>query len=180
MRHNPDILSMPLGKLGEQLSPEALTLSSGCLVKVQKRLLCFTPWRGPSIRDTFGNKAVLDFHGKPLFAELVILRLLQEAGWKGVWVDSYRRAFRRSLPPSRCALPPGAQNLFDKIVRANGGRSGGCWDIFAWKGRLYLFVESKRRRRDSIRATQINWYESARKVGVRANSFLILEWEVKE
>lgn len=170
---------MPLEKLGQHLSREKLALSSGHIARVRKTLLRFAPWRGPSIRDTYGNKAVLDFHGKPLFAELVILRLLQRAGWEGVWVDTYRRTFRQSLPPSRCDLPPDAQNFFERIVRANDGRRGGCWDIFAWKGRRYLFVESKRRHRDSIRATQINWYESARKVGVTANSFLILEWEVE-
>ena len=54
----------------------------------------FEAWRGPAIADTYGNKPVLDWHGEPLFAELVVLRQWQARGWDGVWVDSFRRQFR--------------------------------------------------------------------------------------
>jgi hypothetical protein len=47
----------------------------------------FEAWRGPAIAHTYGNKPVLDWHGEPLFAELVVLRQWQARGWDGAWVD---------------------------------------------------------------------------------------------
>ena len=43
----------------------------------------FRAWTGEPITDTYNGKAVLELAGKPLFAELVILRLLEREGWQG-------------------------------------------------------------------------------------------------
>ena len=81
------------------ISPATVRLPSGSSVDVLRCRYPFRPWKGKPIRDTYGGKAVLEFDGKPVFAELAILGTIQKAGWDGVWVDTYRRKFRRSLPP---------------------------------------------------------------------------------
>jgi hypothetical protein len=121
----------------------------------------------------------LEFNGKPVFAELAILGTLQKAGWDGVWIDTYRRKFRRTLPPDSCELPQHAQELYDRIREAHGGKGSGCFDVFAWKEPDYLFVESKRQSRDSIRKTQKAWVEAALCSGVPLDSLLICQWELE-
>lgn len=79
-----------------------LQLPSGRYVSVPACFHSFKLWEGPPIPDTYGGKAVLDCKGEPLFAELVVLRLIQEEGWEGVWIDTYRRKFRHS--PCRLIL----------------------------------------------------------------------------
>jgi hypothetical protein len=81
------------------IAPTTLKLPSGDSVSVPRCHCLFRLWQGKPIQDTYGGKAILEFDGEPVFAELAILGTLQRAGWDGVWVDTYRRKFRRSLPP---------------------------------------------------------------------------------
>jgi hypothetical protein len=143
------------------IPPFTLSLPSGDSVCVPRCRGTFSPWQGKPIRDTYGGKAVLEFDRKPVFAELAILGTLQNAGWDGAWVDTYWRTFRRSMPPHSCDLPSHAQRLDERICRANSGKTSGCFDIFAWRKRAYLFVESKRKSQDSIQVTQKAWIEAA-------------------
>ena len=62
-------------------------LPSGKRVEIPLIQPSFRRWAGPPIEDDYGGKPVLEHNGKPAFAELVILRLLEEEGWEGVWVD---------------------------------------------------------------------------------------------
>ena len=48
----------------------------------------FERWTLPVSFD-FGNKPVLNYQGRSIFAELLVLRLLETHGWEGVWVSSY-------------------------------------------------------------------------------------------
>ena len=161
------------------VSPSELRLPSGNSVSVPTCRYRLKLWRGKPIADTYGRKPVLDFHGKAVFAEIAIVRILQMAGWDGVWVDTYSRGkFRQSMPPHECALPSHAQDLYDRICLANGKRIGGCFDVFAWKGPKYLFVESKWH--DSIGKKQIEWFEVALNSGVPLRSFLIFQWSIDE
>jgi len=153
-----------------------LTLPSGKFVAIPRCTYPFARWRGTPILDTYGGKAVLDSGGKPVFAELAILEVLRKAGWDGVWVDTYRKKFRRSMPPECCKLPSHAEKLYERICRANGGKPSGCFDVFAWMDGSYLFVESKRKSKDSIRNTQKAWIEAALTSGIPLDSLLICEW----
>ena len=99
-----------------KVSPVELTLPSGESVAIPRCGYMFSPWRGTPILDTYGGKAVLDWNGNPVFAELAILGVLERAGWDGVWVDTYRRKFRRSMPPECCKLPSHA--LFQLALTA--------------------------------------------------------------
>jgi hypothetical protein len=159
---------------------QRFTLPSGKTVDVAKLSLQFRSWAGSPLRDTYGNKAIIDVEGEPLFAELAILRMLERQGWQGVWVDTYRRKFRRSMPPCVDELPYSAKVLFDSIVSNNAGRQSGCWDVFAWKDAAFLFAESKRKGRDRIRASQTLWLEAAIAAGLPLSSFCMVEWELKE
>lgn len=154
-----------------------LKLLSGKSVQVPKCNHLLFRWTGKPIVDTYGGKEVLNFNGEPVFAELAIRGALDEGGWDGVWVDTYRKAFRRAMPPSSCGLPPQAQELYERICLANGGKKRGWFDIFAWKGQDYLFVECKRRSKDSINDNQIGWIEAALNSGVPLDSLLICEWD---
>ena len=165
--------------LGYSTSPLELLLPSGRVVSIAACFRCFKLWRGTPIRDTYGGKAVLDYNGEPLFAELAILRLIQDNGWQGAWIDTYRKRFRQSLPPHFCDLPPHAQDFLDKANQGRKWRSG-CSDVLAWSDGRYLFVEAKRRGQDAIRDTQREWLESALNSGLPLESFLIFEWGISD
>ncbi len=152
--------------------------SRALLDAIPKQSVCFRLWKGSPIADTYGNKAILDCDGEPVFAELAILRSLQKEGFDGVWVDGFRKCFRRSRSED-CILPPHASEFFDSIVRANDGKRAGCWDMFAWKDGEYLFVEPKRRDRDRMRDTQVKWLQAALRAGVALSSFRICEWDIE-
>jgi hypothetical protein len=161
------------------IAPATLKLPSGDSVNVPRCRCIFRAWEGKPIPDTYGGKAVLVFDGKPVFAELAILGTLQRAEWDGVWVDTYRRKFRRSLPPDSCDLPSHARELYDRICHANGGKTSGCFDVFAWHKEKYLFMESKRQSEDSIQATQKAWIGAALRSHVSLDSLLICEWDLE-
>jgi hypothetical protein len=139
----------------------------------------FKSWSGQPISDSYGGKAVINCNGEPLFAELAILRLIQANGWDGVWIDTYRRKFRQSLPPHSCELPEHAQAVLDKASAGRKWRSG-CFDVFGWKDGQYLFAEAKRKGKDAIRETQLNWLESALDSGLPLESFIIFEWDIPD
>lgn len=154
-------------------------MPSGQRLAVPKCNLVFNIWRGPEIKDTYNHKAVVDFEGAPLFAELAILRILQQGGWSGVWSDSYRNKYRVDLPEKMdpVLLPPAQQKLIDSIKKRTGKR-GGCWDVFAWRGSSVRFIESKRSKKDELRANQFLWLEAALGMGIPAESFLLAEWNL--
>lgn len=160
-------------------SQETLTLPSGNTVYIPKSITTFKAWDSNPIEDTYGGKALLDFKGAPLFAELVILWMLEEDGWSGVWVDNYRKKFRTGMPGTEVSvsLPPDQQAILDKIKKTNDSMSG-CWDVFAWRGNEILFAESKLSGKDRIRPTQIRWLRSALKAGFTEKNFLLVEWNL--
>jgi len=61
----------------------------------------------------------LDYNGNPVFAEILILRILQEAGWNGVWVDTFRGKFLNSYYPKReeVEIPEDRLQLLNKIEK---------------------------------------------------------------
>src|SRR6266436_4042781 len=85
--------------LPAQLRPidsEVIRLSDR-VVSIGKAMPTFALWTGPPVAS-YGGKALLEGAGSPTFAELLILDLLRQHGWDGVWVDSFRRKFWCGLP----------------------------------------------------------------------------------
>src|SRR6266542_3343811 len=61
--------------LAQTTEPMSLELASGP-VPVRRCAFRFRKWTGHSVEDDFGGKDLLEFEGRPLFAELIILQLL--------------------------------------------------------------------------------------------------------
>jgi hypothetical protein len=148
-------------------------------VAVPKATPSFTAWAGSPPADTYNGKQVLDYEGRPAFAELAILWALNDAGWEGVWIDNYSGVYRTSYwgSPSVEELPAAASALLGRIREAAGSRFG-AWDVFCWRGPKFLCAESKRVGRDSIRATQVRWLQAALDVGMSVEAFLVVEWSI--
>lgn len=114
-----------------------------------------------------------------VFAELAILRSFKQAGWDGRWIDSYHQRYLTEYWPTPVSepLPIQRQSILDTI-RAKAGGTGGCFDVFCWRGEELIFAESKWR--DKIRKTQTLWLEAALDIGIREESFLIVQWRFEE
>lgn len=139
---------------------------------------------GPPPNFTFGRKPVLTHGGQPVFAELLILRLLEKYGWTGVWVSSYGGIkFIREMPKDypliqvSPQLPETQISLIHKI-QGRSDQRGGCFDVFAWQDENVIFCEAKRSKEDRIRPSQRRWIEAAITVGIPLHSLLVVEWSV--
>ena len=154
-------------------------LPSGQPVEISTMLRSEKPWPGsrPEFPCKVPNKQPLQFGGRPMWAEFILLRLLESDGWAGVWVKNWGgRAFWRN-PGEPVELPKTAADVFQRIEQRVAGRGGGCWDIFAWCGADVLFIESKKRGRDRLRPTQLTWLEGALAEGMPLSTFAIVEWQ---
>jgi hypothetical protein len=163
----------------EQLMPEMvenLHLPSGLEVQIPKAAPVFRPWSGEFTGETYGNKPLLDVDGTPMFAELAILRLFQEDGWDGVWVDTFRKKYRTAWGEEGVVRLSGDRLQLVKAIHQRAGSASGCFDVFCWKDDSVVFAESKRRSKDEIRQTQLAWLEAAMQTGLDASAFLIVEW----
>lgn len=160
---------------------EIFSLSSDADISIQKYFLHFNEWKGAPIPNTYNGKAVIDWNGEPVFAELAVLRLFQSHGWEGVWVDSYRRKYRIGLPyvAEPVELPEKQRQLLDSI-RAKTERHGGCWDVFVWKDNQVLFIELKRSKKDRVQESQISWLEKSISLSLNSNNFALIEWRIRE
>jgi hypothetical protein len=67
----------------------AVKLSPDRIIRLPLCTPCFPSWKGRIPEFSFGRKPFLEYSGQPVFAELLILRLLESAGWSGRWVSSY-------------------------------------------------------------------------------------------
>lgn len=165
----------------DQVDGESFSLPSGESLLIQKYFLNFKLWKGAPIPNTYNGKAVIDWNGEPVFAELAVLRLFQSQSWDGVWVDSYRRKYRIGLPDiaEPVELPEKQRALVDSI-RARTGRHGGCWDMLVWEGDLILFIELKRSKKDRVQASQNEWLSASLGSGLTTSNFALVEWDIAQ
>lgn len=114
-----------------------------------------------------------------MFAELVALQIHKESRFEDVWVDTYSKKFRVGLlensEPVELSVEIDAK--LQKIIEANKN-SKGVWDLLLWKDGALKFVELKRKGKDAIRSTQIQFLNSALECGYHLDQFEIIEWEV--
>ena len=163
-----------------RVADELFALPSGEQIPIAKYFLSFKEWHGEPIPNTYGNKTVIDHNGEPVFAELAVLRLFHANGWQGVWADSYGRKFRTGLPgiADPITLPPEQQKFYDEI-KLRTGLSGGCWDLFLWRGNEVLFVELKRQKKDRVQDSQIRWLTSSLGLEMKTGNFALIEWKIQ-
>jgi hypothetical protein len=167
---------------------EVLT-SSGRELIVPKVELQLRRWAGAPISNSFGNKPLIDFGGRPIFAELCVYELVRLSGWQARWVETYGAG---AMTPNHFTtwadaglsgqqhepIPdPTVQGLLQKIAQANGNSYAGCWDVVGWHGGDIVFAELKRLKKDRIRATQPRWLEAGLQMGLQAENFLLVEWD---
>lgn len=163
----------------ESLTPTAtiaFQISDRLTISVPKVIAAFRPWMGSPVSDDCGGKPILDCAGEPLFAELVVLRQFQAAGWQGVWMDTYHRRTRTGITED-VSLPDERRALLTRITN-RAGIPHGCFDVFAWRDDVVVFAETKRAGRDRIRPSQIRWLSAALDVGVPLDSLLVVEWSL--
>ena len=153
---------------------------------VKRLVLAFDEFNAPTTDverfDTCKhNKPFIAGKPGPVFAEIALVRLLNEGGWEARWIDNYRNKVWCRMPYEdpegpEDALPLREQQLYCRIWRANGGRRGGCWDIWAWRGNRHIFVEAKMMGgRDKIRLSQVHWFRAAISQGIPKRSFCVVE-----
>jgi len=157
---------------------EPFVLSSGVTVQIPKYSLSFKRWGGDPIPNAY-RKPIVEFDGNPLFAELAVLRMFQQNGWDGVWVDSYGKKYRNGLPKvvEPVELPFDKEKIIASI-RNESGRFGGCWDVFVWKDDRILFLELKQKN-EPIKDSQRGWLESSLELDYKPDNFALIEWHVE-
>ena len=129
------------------------------------------------------NKPALDFAGTATWAELVIVQLLEHHGWSGRWIKNWvggREFCRRVGRPE--PLPDAAAEVFSAVDRkAASATGGGAWDVFAWRGTDYLFIESKQHRSsDRLRPGQLAWLDAGLAVGIEPSHFVVVEYDAPQ
>ena len=137
----------------------------------------FKGYSGEEEIPSYGGKAIVVDQGNPTYAEFAALSLFRQCGWEGIWYDSYRRKKRSSLHEESYGTDS-VNELLDSIAAITGSRTG-VFDLVLWKDEAILFVELKRRLRDQIRGTQIDWLQAARSLGLDLKCFAILQWELE-
>jgi hypothetical protein len=165
---------MNLSKLPKELRPTGIAEE----VKLQKCNPVFKAWKGPT-GFSFGNKRFLEYKKQPVFAEILILRLLESAGWNGVWVEPFGGfKFLREMPKDAKlggVEIPAMQNAFLLSLKKAVGK-GGIFDVFAWRDGEFIFCESKEKGKDKFQDTQTRWIKSVLELGISRENLLIVEW----
>jgi len=136
-----------------------------------------------------GPGALVDFDGQPMFAEAAVTRVFRTAGWHARWMASRPC---EDYPKPGPLIDPTVRALLDEIQRATTRRSGGCWDVLAWRddsfGRgvqsrsrqypvMVAFAELKRQHHDVDRESQRLWLDASLSCGVPLEAFTWTLWD---
>lgn len=78
---------------------------------------------------------------------------------------------------AKVSLPDFVQSRLNQINP--NGKLSGTWDLILWKNNSIKFVELKRKGKDKLRQTQIDFLNRAIKSGISINGFEIFEWNEK-
>jgi len=158
-----------------------ISLADGTVATLPVCHPIFTLWNGEPVSFDYGKKPILDYKGEACFAELVILRILIENGWDGVWVETYGGThYLRSMPDSwtvrsgHVTIPEDKEAILKKIWES--AKTSACFDVFAWKGEEILLCEAKRTGKDKLTDAQVRFIKGALESGVAPESLLIVEW----
>jgi hypothetical protein len=177
----------------EGLEPDHEEMIPGLEVTVPGVNLVFKRWRGKPIKDDYGGRQVVDYEGKPMFAEIAIVRMAVKAGWSAFWQQAY--PIRQSGPYYYADWKEDAvrkhqtlagsldssyhQDLQASIARYNSNSFRGSWDIIAWNGDggRTLYIKSKQSKKDSIRDSQVRWFSACLSAGLKKReNFLVVQW----
>jgi len=163
---------------------------NGIDVEIPKCQTEFKKWAGITPSESFGRKPFLDYKGQPVFAEILVLKTMQDAGWQARWISTYGNSRNPKMLDNWTDGKYGEQihipiesefvkSRLNQIVTANGGKYSGCWDVLAWQKDQIKFIELKRNKKDQIRQTQIKWLVTSLDCGFDLSDFSIVEWNEK-
>jgi hypothetical protein len=170
-----------------ELAPKTEILMTGIRVAIPRYYRNFErQWSHefyPHVRKRYGAKRVIDWGGTPLFAELGCLRLLEDEGWRGMWIDDWGKRYWTELPlvnpPRRSAeFPPPALDAFRTVQRSWGQLWSGWWDLLVARGSDVLFAEVKwtdASFTDRWTNTQLPWLAAALSSEIQNARFAVIE-----
>ena len=133
-----------------------------------------------NLSRTYTSKPLVYFNNEILFPEIALVNLFKNNNWNAFWIDSFHKKLWDTMPANNelSEIPMGAFLIFSKLTIEKNIFSQGAWDIFAWYGDDYLFVECKGiPSKDKIRKTQLQFFKKSIKNGLKKENFLILEWD---
>lgn len=161
-------------------------------VTIPERNVTFPKWAGKPLMNDFGRKGVVEFDGKPMFAELALAEILKREGYSVRWEEIYghsnklpifldqwdERGFKHQV--NVAITDEWVMEALAQIAHLNNDSYSGCWDVIAWKDGKLLFGECKRKKRDAIKDTQISWMNAGLQYGLTPENFLILQWDFED
>jgi hypothetical protein len=132
-------------------------------------------WTGEAPRGlgAIPYKRLYAFEGDPLYPELLVVRLLERAGWGAAWRKtwngvSYWRDVNETVEPG-----PLAMSIVEQITRQAGYE--GSWDIVAWRDRELRLLASRPAGGQRVSAYMADWLDAAMRMGVPAGCFAVVE-----
>ena len=182
---------------GSSSAEEIIELPDGRRFPVAKFCPTWDCWDGDplsGLSNTYSNKPLIDWYGKPAFAEIAILEMMKQDGWYGVWVDSFHKKYLPGMPGKTqpTDLPQDVSKRLNLIrstyreiadrypeLKLSKGNFGGCWDILCWKGPVLRFLEAKRKANDRLQRSQAAWLMAALANDLTTDSFGVVEWVSK-
>jgi hypothetical protein len=156
-------------------------------------------WEGAPFADDFGKKAagMVELDGEHLFAEIAVLRLLEREGWSGRWVNTYSAKGEvwkyltrwddvpRADQRNRVIEEEDPRVVLAGVARRANKRYAGCWDVYAWRGDDFAFLQTKRgapTAKAELGAAQAEWLHTALLFGdprVTLASFAVVHWDYR-
>lgn len=137
-----------------------------------------TLWSG-ELPPQFGavpNKTAYRLDGAAHYPELLIVRLLNAAGWDAAWRKTWNgEAYWRNVREPM-ELPAAVASLVEQISQHAG--HGGQWDIVAWRGRQLRFLASRPTGGQLVSAYQAAWLSVALRTGLPLGCFGVVEHRV--
>lgn len=154
-------------------------------------------WAGEPFQDDFGKKAagMVELDGEHLFAELAVLRLLEQQGWQGRWVNTqggkgevWKYLTRwddvpREAQRTRNIEEEEPRRVLARIASSRKKRYAGCWDVYAWRDGQFCFLQTRRGApgpKDEVKPDQVDWLHTALLFGderITRDSFGFVNWD---
>lgn len=136
------------------------------------------PWVEPAPRERVPapGTRIFTLDGLPLAPELLVVRLLERAGWGAAWRRTwngvaYWRDVKERVEPGPLAL-----TIVEQVARQAGYE--GAWDIVAWRGRELRLFASRAADGQRISAYMADWLDTAMRMGVPLGCFAVVEHHV--
>jgi hypothetical protein len=157
------------------IEASAVLPSTRRVVQVPIYVRSETPWTGPLTRRSgaIPSKPLYTLDGEPVYPELLVVRLLERAGWGAAWRKTWNGvAYWRDVDE---IVEPGPMAL--SIVQQVSRQAGydGSWDIVAWRDRELRLLCSRAGGGQPVSAYMADWMDTALRMGLPLGCFAVVE-----